>query len=146
MRYLLIGALVMLSGCASLDSDLKSAEAKCPPTPAMTPFITCLNTAEALVWEKDSPGDAPAFKDFAAARLGLAQNLDGGKITPAQFTQGTADARAKLATAIVRNEKSRQQEAMREQTQDQVQNLEKMAPPMNPDHMGMGMGEMNSGM
>jgi hypothetical protein len=147
MRYLCIGVFLMAAGCASLDSDLKSAEAKCPPSPAMTPFIACLNGVEGPVWQKDSPGDASAYQDFAAARLGLAQNLDSGKITPAQFTKGTADARAKFAAALTERAKSLQREAERERTEDEVQNLGKMTSgPMSPDHMGMGMGEMNSGM
>ncbi len=55
--------------------------------------------------KKDSPDDATAYQDFAAARLGLAQNLDSGKITAAQFTKGTADARAKFAAALTGRQK-----------------------------------------
>jgi hypothetical protein len=52
MRYLAIGALFFLAGCASLNADLTVAEAKCVPTPAMTSFVTCLNAMDAPVWKK----------------------------------------------------------------------------------------------
>jgi hypothetical protein len=137
-------AAFILAGCASLDSDLQSAEAKCVPTPAMMPFVTCLNSADDPVWQKDSPQNVPAYKAFAAARLGLAENLDGGKITPTQFSQGTAEARAKFTALLIQNARARQQEAERQRTEQEMNSMAR--PASVPSDMsngmdkGMGMG------
>ena len=138
-----LAALFVLTGCASLSADLKTADGKCPQSVAVTAFVTCLNGVESPVWEKDSPQDAPAYRAFADARLGLAQDLDSGKITAAQFTQGTADARAKFAAAQARNARAFAEEVARQRAQDDMDSMQKPMP--STGDMGMGMG-MNGGM
>ncbi|HWY63094.1 MAG TPA: hypothetical protein VNW15_14425 [Rhizomicrobium sp.] len=143
LRYL--GACtLLLAGCASLDSDLKSAEAKCAPTPSMTPFVTCLNGMDDPVWQKDSPENETAYKDFAAARLSLAENLDSGKITPTQFSQETAEARAKFVALLTQNARARQQEAERQRIEQEMSNMER--PTSAPSDMNNGMDKMGMGM
>jgi hypothetical protein len=90
--------------------------------------------------KKDSPDDAPAYQDFAAARLSLAQNLDSGKITAAEFGAGTAQARAKFAALLVRNARARQEQAARMRTEEAVDDLQKTNPGMSKPDSGMGMG------
>ena len=139
-QALALAALLGLAGCASLSADLKTADGKCPQTGAVTAFVTCLNGVEGPVWEKDSPQDAPAYRAFAGTRLGLAQDLDSGKITAAQFTQATADARAKLAAARVENVRARQEQAARERSQDDMEGLQKPMPVTGDMGMNGGMG------
>jgi len=143
-RHLGTCALLLLAGCASLDSDLKSAEAKCTPGPAMTVFVTCLNNADQAVWRKDSPDNEPAFGDFSAARLSLAEDLDSGKITAAQFSRGTAEARVKFLAVLAQNTRTRQQEAQRQRMEQEMNDMAR--PTSAPSDMsngmdkGMGMG------
>ena len=143
-RILGVPVLLLLAGCASLDSDLQSAEGKCAPTPAMTVFVTCLNSVDDPVWQKDSPESVPAYKDFAAARLGLAESLDSGKITPTQFSQGTAEARAKFTAVLIQKARARQEEAERQRTEQEMNGMDR--PTSAPSDMsngmdkGMGMG------
>jgi hypothetical protein len=137
-------APLIVAGCASLGSDLKTAEANCTPTPAMTPFVTCLNSADAPVWQKESLQNVPAYKDFAAARLALAENLDSGKITAAQFSEEAARASAKFAALLAKNARARQLEAERQRTEQEMNSMER--PTSAPSDMsngmdrGMGMG------
>jgi hypothetical protein len=145
MRGLAMGALLFLTGCASLSSDLAAAEAKCAPATVMTVYVTCLNAMDEPVWQKDSPGDAPAYRDFAAARLSLAQNLDGGKITALQFTHGTAQARAKFAALLIQNARARQDLAARQRTQQELEDMQKSNADMSKPDAGMG-GNMGMGM
>jgi hypothetical protein len=140
-QALALTALLVLAGCASLSADLKNADGKCLQTAAVTAFVTCLNGVEGPIWEKDSPRDAAAYHAFADARLGLAQDLDRGKITAAQFTQGTTDARAKFAAVQVQNARAFAEEAARQRVQDDMDSMQKPMP--STGDMGMGM---NGGM
>jgi hypothetical protein len=141
-RIALVLAPLVLAGCASLSSDLQSAEAKCTPAPAMTGFVTCLNSMDEPVWQKESPENEPAYRDFAAARLSLAEDLDSGKITPQQFSRGTADARAKFAALLISNARARQAQLDHQRAEEEVDGLQKM-PTMGASGMGGGMGDMN---
>jgi hypothetical protein len=144
-HILAAAALLLAAGCASLDSDLQSAEAKCAPTSAITVFVTCLNTMDGPIWQKESPENEPAYKDFAAARLGLAENLDSGKITPTQFSEGTAKARAKFSALLIQNARARQQEVERQRTEQEMNSMER--PTSAPSDMGNGMDKgMGMGM
>jgi hypothetical protein len=139
MRWLLTGASLLVAGCASLSSDLQRAEAACAPTQVMTSFVTCLNSADEPVWQKESPSSAAAYRQFAAARLALAGDLDGGKITPAQFVAGTADARAKLVTVVAGDARARRQQIEQARADAMVQDFQK---PMGSAAGDMGMGGM----
>ena len=147
MRLLAVSALVFLAGCASLADDLQVADAKCPQTPAMAPFVTCLNGVEEPVFQKDTPFDVPAWRIFAAARLGLAQQLDAGKITAAQFTSEASAARAQFAAsvnALAQARQAEQQRARDQQTVETLQGLDKAGSGPSMGDMG-GMGN-NMGM
>jgi hypothetical protein len=141
MRYLVVGAALILAGCASLSSDLHSVEAKCVPGAVMTEFVTCLNSAEEPVWQKDAADDLPAYRTFAAARMALAQDLDNGKITATQFQGGLAQARAKFNALLAQNASTRQQQAEQQRMQE-MQDMQRAmpAPPMNGMGMNGGMG------
>jgi hypothetical protein len=139
-QALALAILLGLAGCASLSADLKTADGKCPQTVAVTTFVTCLNGVESPVWEKDSPQDAAAYRAFAGTRLDLAQDLDSGKITAAQFTQATADARAKFAAARVENVRACREQAARQRAEDDVESLQKPMPTAGDMGMNGGMG------
>lgn len=145
MRYLVLGGMLILAGCASLDSDLKSAQAKCTLTGTMTVYVTCLNDADEAVLRKDSPDNAPGYATFAAARLELAKNLDSGKITGAQFQGGVEQARAKLAVLLAQDAARRQQQADAQRAQDALQNMKPLAG-MDATGMDNGMMSMRGGM
>src|SRR6185437_10159882 len=126
MRVFFLPLLLMIAGCASLDSDLKSAQAACPQTSQLVPFIACLNRTETPVWQKDSPSDAPAFQAFAAARMDLAQNLDSGKITTVEYSRDMEAARQKFAQVLAGNARQRQVAEQRRRDQDAVDMLSRM--------------------
>jgi hypothetical protein len=147
MRFLIPGVLLLMPGCASLNSDLQTAESKCAQTATMTPFIACLNSVETPVWQKDSPQDVPAYQDFAAARLRLAEDLDSGKIAAPQFAQGTAAARTKLVSVMAETIRARQQQLARQHMDDEMGDLQKSPlPPLQGDMGGMGGMGNNMGM
>jgi len=139
MRYLPVLVVLILAGCASLDSDLQSADGKCTQGATMTVFVTCLNSAEEPVWQKDAPDNLPGYRTFAAARMALAQDLDNGKITAAQFRDGAAQARAKFSALLAQNAHTQQEQAEAQRAQDAVQQMQQQMPPAGPDGMGMGM-------
>jgi hypothetical protein len=144
MRYLILGGILILAGCASLDSDLQSADAKCVQTAAMTVFVTCLDTMEEPVWQKDAPDNLPGYRTFAAARMALAQDLDNGKITAAQFRDGAAQARANFSALLAQNARTQQQQAELRRAQDTMQQMQQRPPATGLD--GMPMGGMGMGM
>jgi hypothetical protein len=137
MRYLFVGFVLILAGCASLDSDLQSADVKCAPTATMTVFVTCLNSAEEPIWQKDSPNNVPGYRTFAAARMVLAQDFDSGNITAAQFRDGAAQARAKFSALLAQNTSTQQQRAEQQRAQDALQDMEQRMPAAGIDGMGM---------
>ena len=150
MRILPISALFFLAGCANLTDDLKTAGGKCAQGPAMAPFITCLNGAEEPVFQKDSPADVPAYRAFASARLNLAEQLDAGKITPAQFTTQASAARAQFAasvSALARARQAEQEQTRNRQTLESLQGSDRPGSgPGMGDMGGMGGGMGNMGM
>lgn len=137
MRYLFVGVVLTLAGCVSLDSDLQSADVKCSPAAAMTVFVACLNSTEEPVWQKDSPDNLPGYRTFAAARMVLAQDLDSGKISAAQFRDGATQARAKFSALLAQNARTQQQRAEQQRTQDALQEMEQRIPAAGIDGMGM---------
>jgi hypothetical protein len=140
MRFPILFPLLFLTGCASLGDDLKTAEAACSLSAAMLPYVQCLNAADAAVWRRDSPSDLPAYEAFAAARLSLAQDLDRGAVTPAQFRDASAQVRAKFTRDLAANTRRRQDEMNRQNAQDMVDAMGKMQNPedMRGDMKGMG--------
>jgi hypothetical protein len=144
MRVIFAGALFIVAGCASLSDDLKAAGSKCPQSAAVTGFVTCLNQAEEAVFQKDAPENLPDYRAFAAARLRLAQNLDSGKITSAEFADGTAKAGAQFSALLIQNARARQQEAAAKRAEQDVQDMQTTKPTAS---MGdTGMGGMGGGM
>ena len=143
MRYLVPAGMLILAGCASLDSDLKSAQTKCSLTGMMTLYVTCLNDADEAVLRKDAPDDVQGYRTFAAARLDLAKKLDGAKITGAQFQDGVAQARANLAVTLAQDAGKRQQAAQAQRTQDALQNMKPLGDATGMDN---GMMSMRGGM
>ena len=137
MRYLSVLVALILAGCASLDSDLQSADAKCAPTAAMMTFVTCLNSMEYPIWQKASPDNIPGYRTFAAARIVLAQDLDSGKITAAQFRDGAVQARAKFSALLAQNARTEQQRAELQRTLDTMQEIQQRPPVTGIDGMGM---------
>jgi len=135
--------LPLLAGCASLADDLSTAEAGCSSSAAMTAYVQCLNAADAPVWRKDSPSDLAAYEAFAAARLSLAQSLDGGAINPAQFREASAQVRAKFTRDLSANAHRRQDEMNRQNAQDMVDAMGKSP---NPEDMRGDMKGMMGGM
>ena len=123
MLPLAFAGLLALAGCGSLGSDLQTAEAACAATPNMTPYVLCLNSAGEPVWQKDSPESVPAYRNFAATRLSLAQALDGGEITAAQFKDAAASARAKLAAVQFQAARNRQKDLDQQRAAEQVDGL-----------------------
>lgn len=147
MRILAISTLFFLAGCANLADDLQAVRAKCPQTTAMAPFITCLNTVEEPVFQKDSPSDVPAYRAFATARLNLAQELDAGKITPAQFTSEATQVGAKFTAALTAIAQARQAEAESNRERQTLESLQGTDKPGGGPSMGSDMGGMgNMGM
>jgi hypothetical protein len=147
MRIIFAGALFILAGCASLSDDLKAAGSKCPQTATVTTFVTCLNDSEEAVFQKDAAENLPDYRAFAAARLSLAQNLDGGKITSAQFADETAKAGAQFAALLVQKARARQQEAAARRAEQDVQDMQGVKPTASTGDMGMGgMGGGMGGM
>ncbi len=142
MRFLAMPAVILLAGCASLDSDLKSADSKCTPGSAMTAFVTCLNGMEEPVWQKDAPDHVADYRRFAAARMSLALDLDSGKISATQFRDGAAAARATFSAHL----RTGQQQAASQRAEDDMQQMLQHSPPPGADGMGMGMGMNNMGM
>jgi hypothetical protein len=134
--------LLPLAACASLSDDLKTAEAACSSSAAMTAYVQCLNMADAPVWRADSPADLPAYQAFAAARLSLAQSLDGGAINPAQFRDASAQVRAKFALDLAGNTRRRRDEVDRQRAQDM---LDAMGKAPNPEDMRGDMNGMMGG-
>ena len=149
-RCLLIaGAAVLLAGCASVDSQLQAADAKCSQTGAMTLFMTCLNSAEEPVWQSQPPDQLEDYKLFAGERMGLAQDLDSGKITAAQFAAGAQMARATFRGHLEQDARkqmrSREAEAAQQNAVDTLQQMQKAMP--SPESSGMVMGNgMDMGM
>jgi hypothetical protein len=137
---LLLAFLLPLAGCASLAGDLKTAEAACPSSAAMTPYVQCLNEADGPVWRADSPSDLAAYQAFAAARLSLAQGLDSGVINPAQFRDASAQLRDKFVHDLAASQRQRQAELERQRAQDMLDTMRKTANPddMRGDMKGMG--------
>jgi len=144
MRYLSVLAALILAGCASLDSDLQSADAKCVQAAAMTAFVTCLDSMEDPVWQKDAPDNLPGYRTFAASRIALARDLDNGKITAAQFRDGAAQARAKFSALLAQNARTEQQQADLQRAQNAMQEMQQRPPATGLD--GAAMGGMGMGM
>jgi len=143
MRYLpVLAVCVLAASCASLESDLKTADAKCPQVSAMAAFVACLNQNEEPVWRHDAPEAMADYQTFAAARMALAEDLDSGKITPAQFRDGAAAARTRFSALMAESAKSQQNRAQAQRAEDDMQQMMQHTPPAGMD--GMGMGGMNS--
>jgi hypothetical protein len=143
MRYLSVLAALILAGCASLDSDLQSADGKCTQGAAMTVYVRCLDSAEEPIWQKDAPDNLPGYRTFAAARMALAQDLDSGKINAAQFRDGAAQARAKFNAVLAQNAHSQQAQAEAQRAQDALQQMQQQMPPAD-DGMTNSMGMKNN--
>lgn len=138
---------LLLAGCAGLGDDLKTAGAACPQTPSLTPYITCLNAAEESVWRKDEPADLAAFQDYAAGRLALARDLDGGRLTLPQYRQAADAARIKFSAALTGAATARQQQANAERNRDQVEGFTNMKAQGASGDMGVSdMSGNNMGM
>jgi hypothetical protein len=138
MRTLILGGALMLAGCASLDSDLTAADARCTQGSAMTAFVTCLNQAEEPVWQKEAPASLAGYRSFAAARMALAADLDSGKITAAEFKDGAAAARAKFSTALAQNARAAQEQAQAQAAQDALQQMQQQQPTEMDGRNSMG--------
>ena len=148
MRYVPVLAALLLAGCASLDADLKTADAQCAAGAAMTAFVTCLNQNEEPVWRKDAPDAVADYQTFAAARMALAADLDSGKITPAQFQAGAAQARTDFQKRLAANANAVREAKARRVEEDMEQAVQRF-PQAGLEGGGRGMsmgGESMGGM
>jgi len=149
MRIAIAGVALVLAGCASVDEQLTAADAKCSQTAAMTVFVTCLNSQEEPVWQTQTADNLADYKLFADVRMGLAKDLDSGKITAAQFAAGAADARTTFRGHLEQNARrqmrSREAEAAQQNAADTLTQMQKAMP--SPESSGMTMGNgMDMGM